>query len=44
MTVDDALCLVLEQAQPLEAVRVPLAQAAGCVLAEDIVVRRRSKP
>jgi molybdopterin biosynthesis enzyme len=31
--------MVLEQARTLEAVRVPLAQAAGCVLAEDVVVR-----
>lgn len=38
---DDALCLVLEQALPLEPVRVPLDQAAGCVLAEDVVVRLR---
>lgn len=37
--VDDALRLVLEQAQPLPTVKVPLDQAAGCVLAEDIVVR-----
>lgn len=36
LTIDEALVRVLRQAQPLEAVDVPVAEAAGRVLAEDV--------
>ena len=41
LTIDEALALVLERVRPLEAEDVPLADAAGRVLAEDARVGRR---
>lgn len=41
---DDALALVLERASPLEPQRVPLADAQGFVLAEDVFADRDYPP
>src|SRR5687767_3011285 len=39
LSIDEALARVLARAQPLDAERVPVAAAAGRVLAEDVVAR-----
>jgi len=43
-TIDEALALVLARAAPLEAEEVPVAQAAGRVLAESVVARTDLPP
>ena len=44
LTIDAALARVLERAQPLETVAVPLAEAAGRVLAEAVLARSDLPP
>jgi molybdopterin molybdotransferase len=44
ITLDEAIALVLERVQPLEAERVPLAEAAGRVLAEPAHARTDLPP
>ena len=44
LRIDEALRLVLEQAQPLAPGKMPLADACGCVLAEPIVSDIDSPP
>jgi molybdopterin molybdotransferase len=44
LTVEEALKVVLERARPLPPRRVPLAEALGCVLAEDVVADIDSPP
>ena len=44
LPVPDALARVLEGAEPLPAERVPLAEAEGRVLAEDLAARRTQPP
>ena len=44
LTIDAALARVLERAQPLETVAVPLAEAAGRVLAEAVLARTDLPP
>ena len=39
LSIDDALARVLARARPLDAERVPVAAAAGRVLAEDVAAR-----
>ena len=41
LTVAEALAAVLEHAWALPPVRLPLAEALGCVLAEDVVADAR---
>ncbi len=43
-SVDDAIALVLERAEPLPVETVPLAEAVGCVLAEDALARTDLPP
>jgi molybdopterin molybdotransferase len=44
LSVADALAMVLAQAQPLPSEPTPLADAVGCVLAEDLVALRTQPP
>src|SRR4051794_8619096 len=44
MSVAQALEQVLSGATPLPAVEMPLAEALGCVLAEDLVAKRTQPP
>ena len=44
LSVEEALTRILEKIQPLPVTQVPLAEAAGLVLAEDIVAREDMPP